>query len=237
MAVHNEEAYLPLSLESLKEAPISELVVVLDRCTDRSEAIVRKEFPEARIITKTEAKWKNSYAENLQIGFNNSSMDIMCIQDADIKSSPKVFQVLEGKLDDTIASVSPALETYKRASLLNFVYHYWEKTFELISLGREPRGGFRLIKRKALEKVGGFKDVEAPDTQLDLDLRKAGYESKFVKEVTCLHLRKVSANRAIRSQILSGRMRRKMKMPFLRVLAHSLVRLRPFVLYGYLKGQ
>lgn len=237
MAIHDEEAYLPISLRSLRAAPIAELIAILDRCTDNSETIIRNTFPEAHIIKKEKVEWKNSYAENLQIGLQHSNGEFVCIHDADIKSSPEVFPVLMREIKGSTVSVSPALETCKSVSLLNLLYYYWEKTYKLASLGREPRGGFRLARREILEEIGGFKDVEAPDTQLDLDLRRAGYDSKLVEEVTCLHLRKVTIKRAVRSQRLSGRMRRRMNMPFWRVLGHSLIRVRPFVLYGYLEGE
>jgi len=230
MPVHNEADYLPISLEIFKEPSISELIVILDRCTDNSEVIVRKNFPDARIIKKQRCKWRNSYAENLQLGFKNASGDIICIHDADIKSPPKIFDILIKELKGRVASVSPAIQTYKKASFLNFVYYYWEKTFKLAPLGEEPWGGVRLIRRDCLEKVGGFKDVISPDTQLDIDLREIGYESKLCKDVVCFR-------KSIKSQINSGRMRREIDMPFWRVLGHSIVRLRPFVIYGYLRSE
>jgi len=235
MPVHNEEDYLPISLETLKEAPISELIVILDRCTDNSEAIVRKNISKAKIIKKKQCKWRNSYAENLQLGFEYASGNVICIHDADIKSTPKTFEILINELKGRVASVSPAIQTYKKASFLNFLYYYWEKTRKIAPLGEEPRGGFRLIRRNCLEKIGGFKDVIAPDTQLDIDLRKIGYESKLCKDVICLHLRNFSFRKAINSQINSGKMRREINMPFWRVLGHSIIRLRPLVIYGYLK--
>ena len=235
MPVHNEEKYLPVSLESLKEARISELIVILDRCTDSSESIVKKNFPEAKIINKKQCGWKNSYAENLQIGYEHASGRIICIHDADIKSSPEVFNFLLRELKGRVASVSPEIWTYKEESFLNLLYYYWEKTYRITPFGGEPRGGFRLIRRECLERIGGFKDVIAPDTQLDIDLRKIGYESKLCRGVACLHLRRFSFKKAVKSQIISGKMRREINMSFWRVLGHSIVRLRPFVLYGYLK--
>lgn len=234
MPVHNEEEYLPLSLQSLKMADIKDLVVVIDRCTDNSEDIVKKEFPKAKIIKKQLCKWNNSYAENLQLGYKCSKGDIICIHDADIKSSSEVFDILLKELRGSVASVSPIIQTYKEASLLNLLYYYWEKTRWFAPFGEEPRGGLRLIRRECLEKVGGFKDVLAPDTQLDIDLRKAGYRSIIVKDTFCYHLRKFSFKKAVRSQIRAGIMRRQLDVPFWRVLGHAVFRLRPFVIVGYL---
>ncbi|MCS7113619.1 MAG: glycosyltransferase family 2 protein [Nitrososphaerota archaeon] len=235
MAVHNEERYLPRSLSALAKSEFKEFIVILDRCTDNSENIVKKFFPKAKIVRKYSQKWKNSYAENLHIGFNNAESDLICIHDADIESPYNFLYKLTKYIKGSVVSVSPLIQTDKKASFLNLLYYYWEKTYNFAPLGREPRGGVRLVKYSCLEEIGGFKDVEAPDTQLDLDLRRKGYQTRIVDEVICLHLRKFSFSKAIHSQILSGRMRRKIKMPLWRVLGHSIIRLRPFVLYGYLR--
>jgi len=238
MPIHNEEEYLPCSLESLKrvEDQIFELIFVLDHCTDRSETIVRRWFPNARIVLKESCRWKNAIAENFQIGLEMSKGDIICTHDADVTTPPNLFSLLRG-LQNNIASVGPTLLTCKDVSFLNRLYYYWEKTRRFAPLGEEPRGALRLIRRDCLEKVGGFKDVIAQESLLDIDLRKAGYRSIIASNVVYYHLRKFSFKKAIRSQIRAGKMRRQINMPFWRVLGHSILRLRPFVTYGYLFGK
>ena len=238
MAIHNEAEYLDDSLQALKqiENQIGELVVILDRCTDNSKEFVDKYFSNAKVIEKKTFLWKNSYAENLQIGYKSSMGDVICIHDADIRSPPELFDKLLNELKGDVKSVSPAIYTYKGASIINFIYHYWEKSRSIAPLGEEPRGGVRLIMRDCLDNIGGFRDVIAPDTQLDIDLRQLKYRSILCKNVVCLHLRKISVRKSVDNQIISGKMRRQMAMPFWRVFGHALIRLRPFVLYGYLKG-
>jgi GT2 family glycosyltransferase len=133
-----------------------------------------------------------------------------------------------------VASVAPTLLTSKDVSFLNRLYYFWEKTRRFAPLGEEPRGAFRLITRECLEQVGSFKDVISPDTQLDIGLRQAGYQSIVVRGIVYYHLREFSFGKAIRSQIQAGRMRRQLNTPFWRVIGHAVFRLRPFVLYGYL---
>jgi len=235
MPIHNEAEYLPCSLESLKqiEDQIFEFIFILDRCTDNSEALVKQWFPKVRIVKKEICKWKNSIAENYQIGFELSKGNIICVHDADITTPPNLLSLLS-ELRGDVASIGLTLLTRKEASLLNHIYYYWEKTHSFAPLGEEPRGALRLIRRDYLKKVGGFKDVIAQDTQLDIDFRKAGYKSIVTTSVIYYHLRKFSFRKAIRSQILAGRMRRQMNMPFWRVFGHAILRLRPFVVYGYL---
>jgi len=235
MPIHNEEAYLPCSLESLVqiEDQIFEFIFILDRCTDNSETLVRKWFPDARIVKKETSKWRNPIAENFQMGFEMSRGNIICTHDADVTTPNNMLSLLE-LLKNDVASVGPSLLTCKEVSFLNRLYYYWEKTRKFAPLGEEPRGALRLIRRDCLELVGGFKDVIAQETQLDVDLRKAGYRSIVATNVVYYHLRKFSFKKAVGSQIRSGKMRRQMKMPFWRVLGHAILRLRPFVLYGYI---
>ena len=239
MAIHNEAEYLEDSLNALKhlEAKSSELIAVFDGCTDNSKEIVQRYFPDAKIIEKETQLWRNSYAENLQLGFQKAKGNIICIHDADIRSPPDLFNKLSDELHGNVKSVSPALQTPKDVSLANFLVHYWEKTRRFAPLGEEPRGGVRLIDRDALEQIGGFKDAIAPDTQLDIDLSRFGYKSKLCTNIVCLHLRKITLQKTVNTQIISGKMRRQIGMPIWRVIGHSLIRLRPFVVYGYLKGR
>ena len=235
MPIHNEEKYLPESLKTLKdvENQFFELIFVLDKCTDSSEKIIAEWFANATIIKKESNKWRNSYAENLQLGFQASTGNIICIQDADATTPPNLEPLLK-ELRDDVASVAPTLLTSKDVSFVNRLYYWWEKTKRLAPLGKEPRGAFRLIRRECLNQVGGFKDVISPDTQLDNDLKKTGYRSIYIGSSINYHLRRFSISKAIRSQIQSGRMRKQLNMPFWRVVGHSIFRLRPFVVYGYL---
>lgn len=237
MPIHNEEKYLPCSLQSLKQVEdrIFEFIFILDRCTDRSEIIVRQWFPNAKIIKKETCRWKNAIAENFQIGLGLSEGDVVCTHDADVTTPLELFSLL-AELNNNIASIAPILLTCKEVSFLNRLYYYWEKTRMFAPLGEEPRGALRLIRRDCLEKVGGFKDVIAQESRLDIDLRKAGYKSIIASNVVYYHLRKFSFKKAVRSQVRAGQMRRQTKMPFWRVCGHSVLRLRPFVLYGYLCG-
>jgi glycosyltransferase involved in cell wall biosynthesis len=163
--IHNEEKYLPDSLGSLRKFRVKEIIAILDRCTDRSEAIVKEEMiPNAIIIKKDITKWRNSYAKNLQIGYEHAKGSLICIH------------------------------------------------------------------------IGGFKDVLAPDTQLDNDLKRAGYASKLW-EIYVWHLRKITLRRAISTQINVGRARKELHQPLWLVLGHSALSMRPFVMYRYLKGE
>ena len=75
----------------------------------------------------------------------------------------------------------------------------------------------------------------APDTDLDIRLRQHGLRVGIDPNLVALHLRRMSLARSIPYQIRAGRARRELSVSILRTFAHSIVRLRPFVLYGYLQ--
>ena len=88
-----------------------------------------------------------------------------------------------------------------------------------------------------MEQIGGFKDVSAQETVLDVEIRRAGFRSILVKGVITYHLRRISLRKTIKTQIRNGRTRRELKVPFWKVFGHALIRLRPFIVYGYYFGK
>jgi hypothetical protein len=88
---------------------------------------------------------------------------------------------------------------------------------------------------RALSRVAGFRDVIAPDTDLDIRLKKQGEKVKMDTTLIALHLRKMSLVRSVFYQVKAGEARSQLGVSPLRTLLHSILRLRPFVLYGYLK--
>src|SRR4029077_2345787 len=119
--------------------------------------------------------------------------------------------------------------------LINYIVSFWERSYVFTPVGQEPRGGARSISIRALSGVGGFRDVITPDTDLDIRLRKHGEKVKMDPSLIALHLRKMSLTRSVYYQIKRGEARRQLGISLLRTLLHSIVRLRPFVILGYLK--
>jgi len=189
---------------------------------------------ESLIIEKRKSLWKNSYAENLEIGRKNAVGEVLAIVDADILV-PSLFLEKTSSSCPEWASVSALVRTDPSQGVLNRLVSFWERSYLFTPLGREARGGARSISIRALAKVEGFRDVIAPDTDLDIRLRKHGGKVKMDTSLVALHLRKMSLVRSVFYQIRAGEARRQLGVSPLRTLLHSIARLRPFVLYGYLK--
>jgi len=186
------------------------------------------------VIEKRKSHWKNSYAENLEIGRKNAVGEVLAIVDADILV-PSLFLEKTSASCLEWASVSALVRTDPSQGLMNQLVSFWERSYLFTPLGREARGGARSISLRALADVEGFRDVIAPDTDLDIRLRKRGEKVKMDTSLVALHLRKMSLVRSVFYQIKAGEARRQLGVSPLRTLLHSIVRLRPFVLYGYLK--
>jgi len=86
MPVHNEEKYLPYSLNSLKciERELNQLIFVLDNCTDNSEQKIRNVFPNAKLYIKNRHTWRFYVAESFQYGFDKAKGDVVWAIGADL---------------------------------------------------------------------------------------------------------------------------------------------------------
>ena len=237
ICAHNEESYIRKSLEGIlqQSIPPAQIILVADRCTDKTVAMSKNILPRnSIIIEKRKLLWKNSYAENLEIGRKNAVGEALAIVDADILVPPRFLEKTSASCPEW-ASVSALVRTDPSQGLMNQLVSLWERSYLFTPLGREPRGGARSISMRALEEAGGFRDVIAPDTDLDIRLKQQGERVKMDTSLVALHLRKMSLMRSVFYQIRAGEARKQLGVSPLRTLLHSIVRIRPFVFYGYIK--
>ena len=94
---------IPTILNALKGIS-AEVLVIADRCTDKTVDIARRY--DVKIIEKTWKKWKNSYAESLQTGYLQAKGKYVSIIDADIAVPTNLFRELLPKIIGHIASVA-----------------------------------------------------------------------------------------------------------------------------------
>ena len=237
ICAHNEESYIRKSLEGIlrQSLPPAQIILVADRCTDNTVVVSKNLLPRNSVlIEKRKTLWKNSYAENLEIGRRKAVGEILAIVDADILVPPSFLEKTSASCNEW-ASVSALVRTDPSQGLMNRLVSFWERSYLFTPLGREARGGARSISMRALSRVAGFRDVIAPDTDLDIRLKKQGEKVKMDTTLIALHLRKMSLVRSVFYQVKAGEARSQLGVSPLRTLLHSILRLRPFVLYGYLK--
>jgi glycosyltransferase involved in cell wall biosynthesis len=231
---HNEEEYIDKSIPAILNALqgfSAEVLFVADRCTDNTVDIARRY--NVKVIEKTWKRWKNSYAEALQTGYMEAKGTYVSVLDADIAVPTNFFRALSSMVGGDIASVAADVVTYPD-TFWNRVFYAWEKTYNIAPLGKEPHGAARIILKSALDKIGGFQDVPAPDTNLDLRLVKEGYKSVAVSAMKTYHLRHLSLGKMVSGQIISGRARYALGISFKRTVGHSILRVRPLILQGWI---
>jgi glycosyltransferase involved in cell wall biosynthesis len=232
---HNEENYVGKSLNGVLRALKdfkSEIVFVADRCTDSTVHIAKKHKTD-RLIEKTWKRWQNSYAEALQTGFSYASGSYVSIVDADIVIPEDFFKKLVPLVNNQTSSVSARVRTYPN-TLTNRLFYAWEQTHEITPFGREPRGAARVMLRRVLDEINGFRDVIAPDTDLDQRLEQKGYKSIYFSSVSVWHIRNITLGKTISAQLNSGRTRYNMGAGIVETLGHAVFRGRPFVVYGWI---
>lgn len=95
VCAHNEEQYVDMCLPSIVKAVSKhphQIIVVADRCTDKTVEKCKKY--EVEIVEKDYRKWRNSYAESLQLGLKHAKGKYIAIIDMDVVISLDFFDVL-----------------------------------------------------------------------------------------------------------------------------------------------
>jgi glycosyltransferase involved in cell wall biosynthesis len=238
LPIHNEAAYLPYCLTSISNAPLYELICVLDRCTDNSQAILenfrnRTEY-NVRIVQVKDRKWKFPTAEIFAIGFGEAEGDIVYSFGADCVYEPRIFMV-----DWT--SVDFASFGYRDYPLMaktvwaSFVCQ-WRNNYSTVK---------RVFRKKEFSGIYAFtkafyalnpisEDVAREDSFLLDQALKKGYRYKFFPYHN-LHLR--PALLSAEKQKLDGIGKAQAHYPLWKVALHSALFLKPETLRGYLEAR
>lgn len=232
VSAHNEEEYLAQCLTSIFDAlPEADVLVILDRCTDKSYEVASR-F-RVRTVVKEKATWKNSHAEFLQEAFENTEKEFIAVIDADTVIPRDFFSSLMVRLQDPKVASASGIAVTGGPGVLNALVRFWERTYS-INLGREPRGLARVYRRSAVRSVGGWMDKIAQETDLDMRLENSGWKNILDDEIKVIHIRRLTIEKIMSNQIKSGRARYQLRLPKWRIFGHSIVRLRPLVALGYI---
>lgn len=208
-------------------------IVVLDQCTDGSESEVEKR-PIDLVIRKSQSgSWDNSLSENLEIARRHVASEFYAVVDADVVLSRDYFEVLFREMDGATI-VSGGIITASQNALGKLV-RLWEQSFRLAPLGSFPRGCALMVSKRFIDEIGGFRDVPAPDTYLLQEARSRGHKVAIISGAKAYHTRALTLRGVIDRQIRSGKARRVQGWPLWRTILHSVLRLRPFVMWGYVR--
>lgn len=232
---HNDAKYLARCVAAVIRSGAGRVVLVLDRCTDNSREVASA-FP-LEIIEKSVAKWSNSTAENLEIGFERLiECDYVGVIGADTVVPPdfvdRTTRALERERD--LTSVASVMHC-EPSTLFNKMYRGYEDWLDRIGLRHAIRGSGRVYRmsavRKLYERTGHVtQDYIAEDSRLDYEL---GGSSRPVENVRAYSIRELGLGKCVRGQVVSGRSRRQLGKSLSQSIG-EIPRLRVFVLFGYL---
>lgn len=186
----------------------------------------------ANVIVKKGKQWKNTIPESRSLGVMASKGELIAMIDADCLIPRDYFAKLLPVLQDARVAVVGGMVLTGGRSLLNRMLGHWDRTYRL-RLADEPRG-VAVFKKRIFREVGGYRDVQAEDTDLYLRMRQRGYEVRIVEDVVVRQIRLQSLRRILRRQQIAGNERARLQQHPLKVFAHAVVRGRPLVLFSFL---
>lgn len=209
--VHNEEKILDQCLISVRKQKVSEIIVILDRCADRSEEIAEKHANEdsrIKIFPFREHRFKTNYlAETVNFGISKAQNEVICIAEADTLFESNYVSSLLPYLKKPVVSVSGKLIR---------LYKPFMQVHETIG------GTGRLFLREVWEEVGGFQDILTCDTFFDLELLRRGYEILTTAEAIMYDVRNYSMKQLVRRGIRRGKGRKQTGQSFVFMMGHGL---------------
>lgn len=173
---HNEEKYIENCLRSIKDASNSltvEVVVVLNRCTDRTESIA-KNF--GAIIVKDDSK-NLSHIRNS--GIKQASGDIIATIDADSTMSPGLLlEIVEAIKTEKYIGGGVKIKPERMSMGIFFTQVFVEANFFLTGLS----AGVLWFKKDDFDAIGGFNEKLFIAEDIDLASRLKKYGKKNNKK-------------------------------------------------------
>jgi glycosyltransferase involved in cell wall biosynthesis len=232
MPIHNEEELLPYSLSSVYSIKPREVLVALDRCTDKSAEILGRyaeNYPgtDTHLIEFNEPcdyRFRPAYLRRSL--YELSSNDVILNTSADLVLDPTILRSMD----------------LGKNGLISFGYYDYPFNYQgfakrVISVFAHGFAGLLALSRRAWRETEDLEDLKlqprAEDTHLILAISRK-YPTRYINTKT-LHLRgneaKLDHYRRGEAQWMVQR-----KSVFM-AFAHSLVMLRPSSFTGYIRAR
>lgn len=247
LPVHNEEEYLPLSLGSLKDAPLDGLLIYLDRCTDRSKERAESFKPRYRVIIHEENgkgemrdKWTEAYQRSHLLATElMDEEDVLFTLAADIIYPPQVFQKDHFDNADCVSFYYEERDT-SFSLFRNAFANVVSKTSPFLALNKKDKPTYRWynfgVRKHIFIELNGFREVprvNGTEFMHDFLLRliQRGYSWILLKKPVLKHLR---TGFRPEKQWEHGIARAEMGYSFWRVFLHSVLYFKPLLMKGYM---
>ena len=239
MPVHNEEKNLILSLPSIFKLKPDEVILIFDRCTDRSLKIaekITKNFNyqyKTRFIEINEPSpdWNYRVAYLMRYGYRLSKNDAILVTAADIILDERLKYYFEKLRKNNVMLMSFSIIPYPLD-----IRYFLRKIISTLS----PRMGFSgiiLFSKSAWmeteDEESAKKIIKAQDTHLRLSIQKK-YDRLHLQSKT-IHLR--PRENAMDHYLRGVAYWQVVRKPLWKALFYSAVYFRPMMLLGYLHAK
>jgi glycosyltransferase involved in cell wall biosynthesis len=239
MPVHNEEKFLPYSLPSIFRLKPDEVILIFDRCMDRSIEVAKKiaekfgYLQQTKLIelNKPSPKWRFRVAFLRRYGFKMAENDVILNTDADTLLDEKISEYVPLVGKDEIALVGFGRISYP-FTFQNFigrlVYTFIPKIGFVGLYAFSKKVWLEAEDQDAVKKI-----LRAEDTYLHQSISKK-YRTKFIKTNT-LHLR---PKETAEMHLIRGTTYWTVQHnPLWKAILHSIIYFRPLILVGYLHAR
>lgn len=236
MPIHNEEEVLPKTLPSVFKLKPNDVVLIFDRCTDRSLSISREIAKRFNYNSKTRflemnepsPEWRFRPAFLRTYGYDQAKNKIILNTDADIILDERIREYIKLVGENDICMISFSRKEYP-FTFQSFIARLVSTFIPKIAF----TGTYAFLKeiwQESTRKEKMRKIISAEDTYIYM-LISEKCKTRFIK-TNNIHLRpRENSQRHFTKGIARWEITHD---PLWKVLIHSIVYLHPMVLVGYL---
>ncbi|TSD63043.1 glycosyltransferase family 2 protein [Inquilinus sp. KBS0705] len=197
------EAYLPYTIEAIKNAGVTyEIIVVDDQSKDESVSYLQNNYHQVKLIVNAENK---GFSYTCNRGIDAAQYDLILLLNSDVKltadyfehqwkyfTKPDIFGVMGRIIDMEGDHIQDAarIPKFNGLKLKTAYFYYSDKpgdelyTFYL-------SGANALVDAKKLKQLGGFYELFSPfyceDIELSLRAWRMGYKCYYEHRAICRH--------------------------------------------------
>jgi len=225
LPVHNEEQMLKRTLPSMIRLKPDEVVVLLDRCTDKSHEICERLMPGARLVEVEErSSWRHQINYLYALGIELAGEPVVLLAQADVSLDPRIRELIHHAEDHVVSfRYLPYLGWNTFVIFIQSLLPFVRRLSGVLAFPRDWQFKYKLISDSELEF----------DTEVGYKVQKYGLPYIYFR-TACWNLRyKYGPERLYEV----GRARRLLGRSLWSTALISMVRLQPAVLIGYLRAQ
>lgn len=242
--VHNEARILPITLPTVLKFEPDEIVIVFDRCTDKSYEVARKIIRDHGFLDrftpvfkrKPAPDWNHQLAHTRHIGFERAKYDRILNVSSDffLKDDPRKYLHLLGK--NRIGMITYRYMDYTIFNFSSIPANILGRISKFLPI-MEPFTGMYAVYKPYWKAVGGFsKEITGcEDTYIYNALKRAGFKIIYAHDVSYYNTRVKHYPERIFN--IGFQYWKILRAPLWKAILRSVVRGRPHFLKGYLAAR